>query len=70
MNIIYYNESSVFDELSSDEHYLIAIDSNLVSTHQVELPKMSQNFLNLALKLNLKNYQMSEKQILDDSYLY
>jgi hypothetical protein len=65
MNIIYYNESSVFDELSSDEHYLIAIDSNLVSTHQVELPKMSLAKAKKAIPFLLEDTLLDDIEDLD-----
>lgn len=65
MNIIYYNESSMFDELSSSERYLIAIDSNLVSTHQVELPKMSLAKAKKAISFFLEDTLLDDIENLD-----
>ncbi len=65
MNIIYYNESSVFDELSYDKGCLIAIDSNLVSTHQVELPKMSLSKAKKAIPFLLEPVLLSDIENLD-----
>ncbi|AYQ56465.1 type II secretion system protein GspL [Bathymodiolus thermophilus thioautotrophic gill symbiont] len=65
MNIIYYNESSVFDELSSNERYLIAIDSDLVSTHQVELPKMNLAKAKKAIPFLLEDTLLDDIENLD-----
>ncbi len=39
--IIHYNESTELNDLSVDKPYIVAIDSSLISTHSIEVPKMS-----------------------------
>lgn len=65
MNIIYYNALTIFDELSSDKRYLIAIDANLVSTHQVELPKISPAKAKKAIPFLLEDVLLSDIEELD-----
>ncbi|SMN13703.1 hypothetical protein BHECKSOX2_826 [Bathymodiolus heckerae thiotrophic gill symbiont] len=65
MNIIYYNALTVFDELSSDRHYLIAIDANLASTHQVELPKMNLTKAKKAIPFLLEDVLLDDIETLD-----
>ncbi|CAC9433436.1 type II secretion system protein GspL [bacterium endosymbiont of Bathymodiolus sp. 5 South] len=63
--IIYYNESTEFANLAFDKSYIIAIDSHLVSTHHIEVPKMSFSKAKKAIPFLLEDVLLEDIEALD-----
>jgi type II secretory pathway component PulL len=63
--IINYNESTEFANLALDKSYIIAIDSHLVSTHHIEVPKMSFSKAKKAIPFLLEDVLLDDIEALD-----
>ncbi|CAB5504333.1 hypothetical protein AZO1586I_1269 [Bathymodiolus thermophilus thioautotrophic gill symbiont] len=63
--IIYYDESTEFVSLALDQSYIIAIDSHLVSTHHIEVPKMSFSKAKKAIPFLLEDVLLDDIETLD-----
>ena len=63
--IIHYNESTELNDLSVDKPYIVAIDSSLISTHSIEVPKMSFSKAKKAIPFLLEDTLLDDIETLD-----